>query len=91
MTGLEKQYPMPRIGQFVRLHDGRDAKVVSVRNANAVLKLMKEDQAIVLATNAQSRFGHLWRDVYYHADVMYSSGAMDVIDTSKVQEIFDSK
>lgn len=87
MASLIEQYPSPRVGQRVMLHDGRVATVVTVLKANAVLKMMTEVEAIALATNAQARFGHEWRTVYYHIDVMYPSGAMDIIDTSKVREV----
>jgi len=87
VASLIEQYPCPRVGQRVKLHDGRVATVVTVLKANSVLKMMTEAEAIALATNAQSCFGQNWRDVYYHADVMYPSGAMDIIDTSKVREV----
>lgn len=90
VTSLIDQFPRPRVGQSVKLHDGRVAKVVNVFMANSVLKMMKESQAIGLATRAQARFGENWRDVYYQADVMYPSGAMDIIDTAEVAEVFDS-
>lgn len=90
MTSLIEQFPLPKVGQSVRLYDGKTAKVVNVYKANAVLKMMTEAQAIGLATNAQARFGVYWRDVYYQADVMYPSGAMDIIDTSEVKEVFDA-
>lgn len=90
MPSLIEQYPLPRVGQSVRLHDGKVAKVVNVFKANAVLKMMTEVEAIALSTNAQARFGQNWRDVYYHLDVMFPSGAMDVMDTSKVREVFDT-
>lgn len=90
MTSLIEQYPLPRVGQSVKLHNGRTAKVVNVFKANAVLKMMTEVEAIALATNAQARFGQHWREVYYHLDVMFPSGVMDVVDTSKVLEVFDA-
>lgn len=90
MTSLIEQYPLPRVGQSVRLHSGGTAKVVNVFKANAVLKMMTEVEAIALATNAQARFGQHWREVYYHLDIMFPSGAMDVVDTSKVLEVFDT-
>jgi hypothetical protein len=89
VPSLIEQYPLPKVGQSVRLHSGRVAKVVTVFKANTVLKMMKESEAIGLATRAQARFGQNWRDVYYHADVMFPSGVMDVIDTAEVAEIFD--
>ena len=90
MTSLTDSYPRPKVGQSVRLHDGRSGVVVTVMKANAVLKTMTEVQAIALATRAQSLFGQNWRDAYYQADIMYPSGAMDIIDTSKVKEVFDT-
>lgn len=87
MASLIEQYPRPRVGQRVRLYDGRVATVVAVLKANAVLKMMTEVEAIALATAAQARFGQNWREVYYHADVMYLSGTVDMIDTSKVREV----
>lgn len=90
MSSLIDQHPRPKVGQSVKLRDGRTARVVTVYRANAVLKMMSEAQAIGLAAQAQARFGHLWRDVYYQADVMYPSGAMDTIDTSRVEEVFDT-
>jgi len=89
VASLIEQYPRPKVGQGVRLHDGRTATVVNVFKANSVLKMMTEVEAIALATMAQARFGEHWRDVYYHADVMFPSGTMDVIDTSKVRDVFD--
>lgn len=90
MPSLIDQYPLPRVGQSVRLYDGRTAKVINVFKANSVLKMMTEVEAIALATNAQARFGQNWREVYYHLDVMFASGVMDVVDTSKVREVFDT-
>ena len=90
VSSLTEQYPTPKVGQAVRLNDGKVATVVTVYRANAVLKMMSDAQAIGLATQAQARFGHLWRDVYYQADVMYPSGAMDTVDTSRVKEVFDA-
>lgn len=72
------------------MHNGRVGKVVTVYKADSVLKMMKESEAIGLATNAQARFGQNWRDVYYQADIMYPSGVMDVIDTAEVAEVFDT-
>lgn len=90
MTSLAEQFPRPKVGQSVKLYDGRTARVVNVFRANAVLKMMTEVEAIALSTMAQARFGEHWREVYYHADVMFQSGAMDVIDTSKVVDVFDT-
>lgn len=87
---LRDQYPLPRVGQQVRLFSGAVARVVAVYQANSVLKTLTESQAIGLAGNAQARFGKRWREVYYHIDVMFPSGAMDVVDTSKVKEVFDA-
>lgn len=84
------QYPLPRVGQMVRLHSGQVATVVGVYKANMVLKMLAEAQAIALAANARARFGRHWRDIYYHVDVMFASGAMDVVDTSKVAEVIDA-
>lgn len=89
MPSLIEQYPRPKVGQHVKLHTGQMAVVLAVYKANAVLKMMSEIGAIALASRAQARFGHKWRDVYYQADVMYPSGTMDIIDTSKVESIFD--
>jgi hypothetical protein len=90
VSSLIEQYPLPKVGQSVRLHNGKTAKVVNVFKANAVLKMMTEVEAIALATNAQARFGQNWREVYYHLDIMFQSGVMDVVDTSKVREVFDT-
>ena len=90
MTHITEQYPTPRVGQSVKLNDGSTATVVNVFKANAVLKMMTEVEAIALATQAQARFGHQWREFYYQADIMYPSGVMDVIDTSKVREVFET-
>jgi len=90
VTFLTEQYPRPKVGQSVRMHNGRVGKVVTVYKADSVLKMMKESEAIGLATNAQARFGQNWRDVYYQADIMYPSGVMDVIDTAEVAEVFDT-
>lgn len=90
MTSLQDEYPLPRVGQGVRLHSGQVATVVGVYKANMVLKMLSEAQAIALAANARARFGQHWRDVYYHADVMFPSGAMDVIDTTKVAAVLDA-
>lgn len=89
MTSLIDTYPRPKVGQYVRLHNGATAVVVTVYKANSVLKMMSEVEAIALASRAQSRFGHKWRDVYYHADILYSGGTMDVIDTSRVKDVLD--
>lgn len=90
VESLRGQYPLPRIGQQVRLHSGAVATVVAVYQANTVLKMLTESQAIGLAANARARFGGQWREVYYHADIMFPSGAMDVVDTSKVKEVLDA-
>lgn len=86
---IREQYQRPQVGQVVRLDNGQTAAVVTVMQANAVLKMMTEAQAIALATRARARFGHRWREIYYHADVMYPSGQMDTVDPSKVKEVLD--
>lgn len=87
---LQEQWRRPRVGQVVRLGDGRTATVVMVRSANMVLKLLSEAEAYVLSAHERARFGQNWRDVYYQAEVVFESGIMNTVSTSQVVEILES-
>jgi len=43
---LLDSYPRPRVGQHVVLYDNRVAVVLAVHRANALLRLMCEEEAI---------------------------------------------
>lgn len=89
MSGLIDQWPRPRVGQVVKLHDGRRGTVVVVRKANAVLKAMGEGEALLLSANQRARFGQNWREVYYQADIIFQTGVLHTIDTSHVESIHE--
>lgn len=71
LEDLKKQWPRPRVGERVKLFDTKHiGEVVAVRGAKAVLKLMKEVQAMRFGPDSQATYGPHWMDIYYQADVI---------------------
>jgi len=92
VQSLREQYPRPRIGQQVELHDreGSLFDVVMVRKARDVLRMKTELEAMLMGPRLQASFGIGWLDVYYEAAVK-QPGDIDVtwVTTVDVKRVVD--
>lgn len=75
---LIKQWPRPRVGERVRLTNGKVGEVVIVRGANAVLKSMAEVEAMRFGPDTQASYGPHWMTIYYQADVIIDGAIRQV-------------
>jgi hypothetical protein len=84
---LKAQWPRPRVGERVRLHE-RDqvADVAAVRGATIVLRSMKEIQALRFGPEQAAAYGPHWMKIYYQADV-YVRGKLRVVEPRDVAEV----
>lgn len=83
---LKESWPRPRIGQRIKLRNGRIGEVVSVRSARDILKMKTEVQALMMISSMKPSFGVFWAEVFYEAD-LYLRGRMITITTREVDEI----
>lgn len=81
-------WPRPRVGQRVKLHNGKVAEVLTLRKARDVLKGMTELDATLMGPKQQALYGKYWLEIYYEAEIM-GPGAMGiaVVTPSQVESI----
>lgn len=60
----------PRVGQIVKLRDGRRGEVMAVRRARDVLAVLAEGPAMGFGLSCRSTYGMNWMDHYFQADVL---------------------
>lgn len=83
-------WPRPRIGQKVRLRNGRIGEVISVRTARDVLRTMTEDDALAMGPRTAALYGANWLEIYYEADVRPpNSMNMYTVRPNDVEAILD--
>ena len=63
-------YPRPRVGQRVRLKNGRLVEILAVRRAREVLSTLQEHQAMMLGPKMQALYGRHWLEVYFEAEAI---------------------
>lgn len=86
LEDLFKQWPRPRVGERVRLRNGKIAEVLSVRGAIAIIKTMTDMQALQFWPMIQATYGPKWKQVYYQADIMVD-GILRQIEPRDVEEV----
>jgi hypothetical protein len=89
---MDRMWPRPRVGQKVKLRNGKVAEVIQVRAARDVLKSLNEVQAILARSKMSASLGTHWLDIYYEADVTIRGTAMSIktISTMDVVEVMKS-
>ena len=86
LEDLLRQWPRPRVGERVRLHNGREFEVLAVRGALARLKLMDEPEAMRFGPDTQASYGPMWMKIYYQADIIVD-GALRQIEPKDVEAV----
>lgn len=67
---LQKMYPKPRVGQVVKLRNGKMVEIITVRRARDVLKGMREVEAMMVGPRMQALYGRHWLEIYFEAEGM---------------------
>lgn len=85
---LLTMWPRPRVGQSVKLRNGKVAEVLTVRKARDVLKGMTELAATLMGPKQQALYGKYWLEIYYEAEVAGPGGmGIAVVTPSQVESI----
>ena len=86
LEALLKQWPRPRVGERVRLRNGKIADVLAVRGAMALIKMMTDAQPLQFWPMIQATYGTEWKKIYYQADIMID-GAFRQVEPRDVEEV----
>ena len=90
LKSLREMWPRPRVGQHVKLKNGKVAQIVTVRKARDVLNTKTEVEAMLMGPTCKAIFGSEWLDIYYEASVILP-GENDVrwVTPTDVESIVD--
>lgn len=84
---LREQWPKPRVGERVKLHNTKHiGEVVAVRGASDVLRSMREVRAMRFGPDCQATYGPYWMDIYYQADIVIQK-KMKTIEPRDVEKV----
>ena len=88
MTAIA-EWKRPRVGQHIKLRDGKEAEVLVVRGCNQVLKLLPELKAMSLGSNLKATYGKNWQTIYFEADVIVKVKKVRLMKTVTPNDILE--
>lgn len=90
-TDTTPEWIAPRVGEKVKLRDGRTVEVTLVRRCNDVLRLLTEDKAKMLGAQLMATYGFEWQSIYYEANAFGPRNKALTFRPNDVVEILDTR
>lgn len=83
-------WPRPRVGDHIRLKNGKVVEVITIQAARDVLKSKTEMEAELMGPQLRAIYGDWWIEVYYEAMVAdlngYNVGIVNPQDVSCIED-----
>lgn len=72
-------WPHVRVGDRVRLKNGKAGVVITITKANDVLRGKTELEALIMGPRLQAIYGQQWQKIYFEGQIMTDENMVDLI------------